>query len=108
SWAAEHPEQYRESQREHSARRRARLRGNDAQPVKRREVYERYGGCCGICGAAVSFRAMELDHIVPVSRGGAHRPDNVQPSHKLCNRRKFNRLTTEPDTAVAAMLEASP
>jgi 5-methylcytosine-specific restriction endonuclease McrA len=32
--------------------------------------------------------AMEVDHILPLARGGPHRYENVQPSHGDCNRRK--------------------
>jgi 5-methylcytosine-specific restriction endonuclease McrA len=31
-----------------------------------------------------------LDHIVPVSRGGAHTAANVQLAHSACNRRKWH------------------
>lgn len=40
--------------------------------------------------------AYELDEIVPVSRGGSPTdPDNVQPTHAICNRKKGNKLIDE-------------
>lgn len=32
-----------------------------------------------------------LDHVVPLSLGGAHTPENTQASHLICNGRKGNR-----------------
>ncbi|WP_158070491.1 HNH endonuclease [Streptomyces luteocolor] len=33
-----------------------------------------------------------LDHVIPLSRGGSHRRDNVQLAHLRCNLRKNNRF----------------
>lgn len=55
---------------------------------------------CGICGRPVDFSlktphpmSPELDHLVPVSRGG-HPSDieNLQLAHRTCNRQKSNKL----------------
>ena len=40
----------------------------------------------GGCGA----RAVELDHITPLSAGGTHDPANLQPLCRSCHRRKTN------------------
>lgn len=38
----------------------------------------------------------ELDEIIPVSRGGdPFDIDNVQPSHRICNQRKGNRMSSD-------------
>lgn len=57
-----------------------------------RSVYERDGWACGICGDAIDplskwpdMMCPSLDHIVPLSKGGDHRPDNVRAAHWLCN-----------------------
>lgn len=35
----------------------------------------------------------ELDEIVPISKGGSHiDPENVQPTHRICNQRKGNKV----------------
>lgn len=60
----------------------------DFEPISRRDVWESYGGDCGICGDPVPFEDMELDHIKPISKGGPHLYSNVQPAHKPCNSRK--------------------
>lgn len=49
---------------------------------------------CGICGREGSTT---VDHIIPVSRGGApYDRANLQPAHERCNYRKGARLRREP------------
>lgn len=43
-----------------------------------------YGDACHYCGGAFE----EIDHAVPVSKGGPHTLANVRPSCGSCNRRK--------------------
>lgn len=69
-------------------RARARQHGVAYEPINRLEVYERDGWICGICGDLVEKDEASLDHVVPMSRGGAHLYSNVQCAHLLCNIRK--------------------
>lgn len=64
------------------------------EPVDREVVYTMHGGCCGICKQFVAADDFEVDHRVPLSRGGLHGYVNTQPAHPSCNRRKYNRLET--------------
>ena len=80
--------------------RRARKRGVDAQRVTRAYLAARNGGICGICQRVVSPDvrwpnplSASMDHIVPLSLGGAHTADNLQLAHLICNVRKGNRAT---------------
>lgn len=66
-------------------KRRAAQSSVTAEAVNRHIVWLRAQGRCGICCESVDFIEMHLDHIVPISRGGAHRYDNVQPAHAFCN-----------------------
>ena len=51
---------------------------------------------CHICrGEIESARDLHFDHVIPVSRGGAHVRENILPSHKRCNLRKGNKLMSE-------------
>jgi 5-methylcytosine-specific restriction endonuclease McrA len=77
----------------HSHTRRLRIASQFVEHVDPNVVYERNGGLCGICGEPVERAAMEVDHIIPVSRGGLHGYSNVQPAHGPCNRRKHNHIT---------------
>ena len=47
---------------------------------------------CPICGRFVHDGEKELDHIVPLSKGGEHRLENLQIVHLVCNRRKSNHV----------------
>lgn len=60
--------------------------------VDRDIVYAMHGGGCGICRQYVPPDEFEIDHRVPLSRGGLHGYVNVQPSHPPCNRRKYNHM----------------
>ena len=49
---------------------------------------------CQYCGAVMP-PDLEVDHIVPRSRGGTDRPDNLVAACHECNRRKGNQTATE-------------
>jgi len=55
----------------------------------RAAVLVRDGGRCRVCGGA---RNLEVDHIVPVSKGGASEEINLQTLCRRCNRRKWKQL----------------
>lgn len=59
----------------------------------RQEVIERSGFVCAYCGT--SDGAFEIDHIVPVSRGGQNDPENLCVACVTCNRAKRDRLVAE-------------
>jgi 5-methylcytosine-specific restriction endonuclease McrA len=50
-------------------------------------------GPCVYCGAA----AAAVDHVRPLSRGGAEHVSNLVPACQRCNSSKNNRLLTEWD-----------
>lgn len=95
-----HPEKWAwtESKKAWTQRRRARKRGADAERVLSAEIFDRDGWRCGLCGGQVDRRlsypdpmSASLDHILPLSIGGAHTRANVQLAHLVCNTRKNNR-----------------
>lgn len=58
-------------------------------------VLERDGRRCQICGASPATDVtakLHVDHIVPVSRGGASTMDNLQTLCEACNLGKSNRI----------------
>jgi 5-methylcytosine-specific restriction endonuclease McrA len=55
-------------------------------------VFLRDEGRCGICGALVDPKRFDVDHIIPISRGGTHQMSNVQLAHPLCNRKKHAKM----------------
>lgn len=79
---------HREYSRAKTNNRRARIRWNGGA-IKEREwlaLCEHYGNKCLCCGTA--DMKLELDHIVPVSKGGKHVINNAQPLCRTCNARK--------------------
>lgn len=55
-------------------------------PVRRRVLA---AGKCALCG---STQKIEVDHILPWSKGGTHEEVNLQCLCKPCNRKKSNKL----------------
>lgn len=49
------------------------------------------GGRCAWCGVSLLKRAFEIDHIIALSRGGQHTPDNLAVACPTCNRRKASK-----------------
>lgn len=90
---------YPERRRAHADARKALVRGaSGAEPVERGAIFERDGWVCGLCGKSIDPGLVfphplsaTVDHIVPLSAGGAHSPENVQAAHLTCNARKGNR-----------------
>lgn len=50
---------------------------------------------CHWCGTKVSGRKIHFDHIVPISKGGAHSIGNLCASCRDCNLSKNNRLLAD-------------
>ena len=50
---------------------------------------------CQLCGATREQERLEVDHIVPRSKGGTNDPDNLQVLCAPCNRGKSNRDDTD-------------
>ena len=50
---------------------------------------------CQLCGAGRSDAVLEVDHVVPRSKGGSNEPDNLQVLCRTCNRGKSNRDDTD-------------
>lgn len=85
----------RGDRRDYEHRRRARKKDAYVQDVRRRDIYERDGWRCQLCGedvdrdaVAPAPRSPSIDHIVPLAVGGTHEPRNVQLAHFICNARK--------------------
>ncbi len=63
--------------------------------LSRRNVFLRDGYCCQYCGARPPTRDLNLDHVVPRSRGGKSTWDNLVTSCRPCNLRKGRALPSE-------------
>lgn len=52
-------------------------------------------GVCHYCGSNVGARALTMDHLVPLVRGGRSNKGNVVPACKPCNDAKKHSLLFE-------------
>lgn len=50
---------------------------------------------CYYCDKRISGKKAHIDHMVPLARGGSHRPDNLCASCAHCNQTKHAKLISE-------------
>lgn len=58
-------------------------------------LYRNQDGKCVLCNGQFDYEEMEIDHIMPRSRGGSDAVDNLQLLCRQCNRRKSARSQSE-------------
>jgi len=87
--------------------------------LSRRNVFLRDDYTCQYCGLHPPIRDLNLDHVIPRSRGGRSTWDNLVTSCRQCNLRKGGALPNEcgmrpvnppsrPNWSAAVQLQASP
>ncbi|WP_201499155.1 HNH endonuclease [Psychrobacter arenosus] len=97
-------ESNRKSRRVAKSRRRARIRNTKSDPIDPFDVFETADWACYLCGVntpkslrgTYDSRAPELDHIIPLSKGGTHTMDNVACACRKCNNIKGDILPNTP------------
>ena len=92
-WARDHPEEMRAI----VARRRARIsqaEGDHTAEDIRRLWAEQDGFCLG-CQGDLFVLGYHVDHIYPLSKGGANSPGNLQLLCPTCNRQKGDKIPEE-------------
>lgn len=77
-----------DTHRRNQANRRARKLEQFVEVVDPLMLLEIHDGICGICGNDVDPFDYEMDHVIPLVRGGFHAYSNMQLAHRTCNRRK--------------------
>lgn len=87
----------RERERAKNRRRRAK----ESKLYNELQVIATYGSNCNICGLVIDFMAprkcgvlgwengLHIDHLIPLSKGGADTLENVRPTHGICNLHKY-------------------
>ena len=76
-------------------RERAKARELRASPWWKRRCSS---GVCHYCGRQVGAKALTMDHLVPIVRGGRSSKGNLVPACKDCNAKKKHKLPFEVDS----------
>lgn len=83
-------EENRDKWRLYGSKRRALEKGTvDAEHIDR--IHRLQNGKCAICRVSFRKTKYEIDHINPISRGGAHENRNLQLLCGPCNRQKWSK-----------------
>lgn len=61
----------------------------------RYEIMRRDGFQCVLCGASGADANIEIDHILPVSKGGGNDKENLRTLCFKCNRGKSNKMENQ-------------
>jgi 5-methylcytosine-specific restriction endonuclease McrA len=102
-WAKDNPEKikqinknsYKRSPEQfinNSARRYAKIKNVDRRTITNKELKHLHRQPCIYCG---STYLIEIDHIIPIARGGRHSIGNLAPACRACNRNKTDYLVME-------------
>jgi len=121
-WRQDRGELQREYQREYYHKNKERIRNS----LKRRrhtrygvisiaysveQVLSLYGTDCHICGTAIDLKmsrkpgivgwekALHIDHVIPMVKGGNDTIDNVRPAHAVCNLSKSTKILGNSEQA---------
>ena len=72
---------------------------NTATSERHRRIISRGKPPCHICGEPIDYSAkwldplsFQIDHVIPLHKGGTDTLDNCAPSHRYCNRQRGDRL----------------
>jgi 5-methylcytosine-specific restriction endonuclease McrA len=86
--------------REYTFRRRAKKAQTATGPIDYSTLWESSGGSCAICNKLLDRSApwpspkfASVDHIIPLSKGGAHIQSNLQYACLDCNLRKHAKVS---------------
>ena len=74
----------------HKAYRAEKRRRKVPRGKRRKEVLDKIGSRCHICGAKIAKGEGNVDHVLAFSAGGSDEPENYLPAHKLCNHYRWD------------------
>lgn len=96
AWVENNKERYQIVKRTHGARYRASKKGAGGSHTVQdiRAMYDAQNGKCAVCFTDIS-RYYEVDHVLPLSRGGSNSPGNLQLLCLRCNRSKGSKTMDE-------------
>lgn len=100
-WVSENMERYSKNtgewakrnldkRRAYSSKYRALKRGNKHEPYDCAQIIEEEHSICYICLAYIDNP--QLDHVIPISKGGSDSRDNLRVACGECNRKKSDKI----------------
>ena len=60
-------------------------------PFTKTEIIRRDGLNCYLCNKLLTYATATIDHVIPLSKGGFHCPNNVKIACLKCNQKKYNK-----------------
>ena len=106
-WKAAHREEVRASDRRSHERHPEpgrlhmwrRAHALSAVPIEYRmckaDIIARDGAICYLCDESFTYDDLTIEHVIPLSRGGTHAPDNLRVACRPCNSSKGPKLLSE-------------
>jgi hypothetical protein len=89
-----------EIDRKHARARKAKRKAVVHESYTTELILKLYGSDCYLCGEPIDLNAprwtakdgwekgLHLDHVIPLSKNGPDTPENVRPTHGICNIKK--------------------
>lgn len=102
-WDSEHPDKVKQMNSNayeakpemfinNAANRYAKIKNVDRRTITNKELKRLQQQPCIYCGSKL---LIEIDHIIPIARGGRHSIGNLAPACRACNRNKTDYLVME-------------
>ncbi|HEX8637935.1 MAG TPA: HNH endonuclease [Pyrinomonadaceae bacterium] len=64
-------------------------------PFKKADIIKRDGLNCYLCGKLLTYATATIEHVIPLFRGGDHKPENAKIACQSCNSKKGTKTLTE-------------
>lgn len=91
-WAQENPDRIHVREQ----RRQARNQGFTITEDLKRRLLREQANVCALCGMAIaSISKCDVDHLVPLARGGTNHESNLVAAHRQCNKEKAAKTLAE-------------
>ena len=93
-------EKERKYRRVFKSKRRAKIRNTKTENIDPFDIFDSFGWKCYLCGTSTpkarrgtyKENAPELDHIIPLAKGGTHTKDNLACCCRACNHKKSDSM----------------